>query len=84
MKWMERFDERQRKEIEFSKLYAERFRHGTDGHNAKLIIAEMAEMLDKIHYALAPIGAGGEFAEQAKREIAWIMGWGQDKGKEES
>lgn len=43
--WLERFDERQKAEISFSILYAEQFAHGTDGHNAKLIIAQMAGML---------------------------------------
>lgn len=44
--WRNRFDERQLKEIDFSILYAEQFHHGTDGHNAKLIIARMASLLD--------------------------------------
>lgn len=43
--WQQTFDERQRKEIEFSKIYAEKFAHGTDGHNGKLIIAKMAQLL---------------------------------------
>jgi hypothetical protein len=43
------FDERQQKEIRFSRLYAtDEFRHGTDGHNAKLVIARMAWLLDKL------------------------------------
>lgn len=46
--WLKGFDERQRKEIEFSKLYAETFHHGTDGHNSKMIIAKMAALLDEI------------------------------------
>jgi len=44
--WAVNFDERQLKEIEFSEMYAENFQHGTDGHNAKLIIARMAKVLD--------------------------------------
>lgn len=43
---LENFDDRQRKEIEFSRLYAKHFAHGTDGHNAKMIIAKMARLLD--------------------------------------
>lgn len=46
--WLNNFDERQQKEIAFSKEYASSFAHGTDGHNAKMIIAKMAELLDKI------------------------------------
>lgn len=44
--WEQEFDERARKEITFSRLYAADFHHGTEGHNAKLIIAKMAELLD--------------------------------------
>jgi len=44
--WKSGFDERQLKEIEFCVLYASDFSHGTDGHNAKMIIAKMAELLD--------------------------------------
>lgn len=44
--WLNNFDERQQREIEFSILYADKFSHGTDGHNAKLIIAQMAKRLD--------------------------------------
>lgn len=44
---MNNFDERQRKEIEFSILYLNEFEHGTDGHNAKVIIAKMAGLLDR-------------------------------------
>jgi hypothetical protein len=43
--WLDKFDERQRAEIAFAVLYAQQFGHGTDGHNAKLIIAKMADML---------------------------------------
>lgn len=47
--WKQFFDERQLKQIKWSQLYAgDEFRHGDDGHNAKLIIAKMAELLDQI------------------------------------
>ena len=52
MSWIQDFDERQRKEIELSRLYARDFHHGTDGHNAKMIIAEMAAKLDEIESSL--------------------------------
>ena len=76
MNWLSNFDERQQKEIVFSRMYASQFNHGTDGHNAKLIIAKMAEMLEKIHYALAPVGGDAEFAIASRDEIAKIMGHG--------
>lgn len=43
--WQGEFDERQLKEIAFSRVYAKEFGHGTDGHNGKLIIAKMADLL---------------------------------------
>lgn len=46
MDWRTFFDERQLKEIGFDTIYADGFAHGTDGHNARLIIAKMAELLD--------------------------------------
>lgn len=48
MQWLKLFDDRQQKEIEFAKLYANNYAHGTDGHNAKIIIAKMAGLLDDI------------------------------------
>lgn len=44
--WREAFDERQLKEIMFSWIYNRDFKHGTDGHNGKIIIAQMANLLD--------------------------------------
>jgi len=75
MNWLNNFDERQRKEIEFSIVYLNQFEHGTDGHNAKVIIAKMADMLNKIHYALAPIGGDAVFAIASRDKIAKIMGF---------
>lgn len=37
--------DRELKEIEFAMMYASRFNHGTDGHNAKIIIAKLYRML---------------------------------------
>jgi hypothetical protein len=44
--WESHFDERQRKEIAFCLIYKDDFAHGTDGHNIRLIVAKMAELLD--------------------------------------
>lgn len=51
------FDERQRKEIILDLGYAEIFNHGTDGHNARLIIARLAKALDKVITALPEAAA---------------------------
>lgn len=44
--WFQHFDERQRNQIRFSRLYASQFGHGADGHNNMLIISQMASLLD--------------------------------------
>lgn len=59
--WETYFDERQRKEIAFCLVYADDFAHGTDGHNIRLIVAKMAQLLDmglvppKIEPTKAPV-----------------------------
>lgn len=45
--WRNNFDERQQKEIAFDEIYAAQFAHGTEGHNARLVIAKMAKLLDE-------------------------------------
>lgn len=52
MNWRMLFDERQLKEIEFSQLYTDKFHHGTDGHNAKVIISKLAGLLDDIEQSI--------------------------------
>jgi hypothetical protein len=52
MNWHKHFDKRQLSEIEFSRVYATDFQHGTDGHNAKLIIAQQAALLSAVEEAL--------------------------------
>lgn len=44
--WRNELDEHQRNEVAFAEVYADRFSHGTDGHNRLLLIAKMAELLD--------------------------------------
>jgi hypothetical protein len=44
--WQARLEERQRREVEFARLYARDFSHGTAGHNRLLLIAGLAGMLD--------------------------------------
>ena len=52
IEWQRFFDERQMKEIRFDRIYAADFSHGTDGHNARLIIAKMAQLLDIMAYKI--------------------------------
>lgn len=51
MDWRQHFDERQLKEIEFCRQYAEKYAHGTDGHNIRLIVAKLADLLDEGEHA---------------------------------
>lgn len=44
--WETHLDERQRKEIAFCRVYRDGFNHGTDGHNIRLIVAKLADLLD--------------------------------------
>lgn len=58
--WHKHFDERQLNEIEFSAIYTRDFQHGTDGHNAKMIIGLMASILGGIENALMRDDTPGE------------------------
>lgn len=44
--WKEVFDDRELKEIAFNKEYFLNYRHGTDGHILRMIIAKLAVILD--------------------------------------
>lgn len=60
MSWIDTLDDRQQKEMKLARLYATKeFSHGTTGHNALLLIAKLAELLDDAtaNAALARIAA---------------------------
>jgi hypothetical protein len=44
--WTDALDERQQKELDFARLYATHYAHGTDGHSRLMLIARLAELLD--------------------------------------
>ena len=46
--WVAAFDDRQMKEIALACIYSRDFQHGTDGHNAKIIIAKMTQLLIEV------------------------------------
>jgi len=46
MTWTDTLTDAQRKEIAWSRLYAKEHAHGTTGHNALLLIAKLASLLD--------------------------------------
>ena len=41
----EHFTERELKEIEFCRLYVDKFNHGTSGHSLRVIVSKMADLL---------------------------------------
>lgn len=67
--WFDGFDSRQRQEIEFSQVYAEEFAHGTDGHNAKMIIAKMARELNDAYQMLDDSGKALDAANKELKEL---------------
>lgn len=46
--WQKLLDERQKKELDLAILYARDFHHGTTGHNQLMLIAMLAEMLNRV------------------------------------
>ncbi len=50
MNWKEQLDEREMREIEFCRVYRARFGHGTDGHLLRILVAKMADLLDKAYW----------------------------------
>jgi len=44
---LKHFNERQIKEIEFCLFYVSEFNHGTDGHNIRVIVAELVKLLNE-------------------------------------
>ncbi len=42
------FDERQIQEVEFCLVYVRQFRHGTDGHNGRIVLAKLARLIHLI------------------------------------
>lgn len=54
--WKEKISEpRLVKEIEFACMYAESFKHGTDGHGRLILISEMANLLDEQQERIAKL-----------------------------
>ena len=52
--WKAVFTERELKEITFAQVYTEHYNHGTDGHNAKVIIAKLVAILEANHIENVP------------------------------
>lgn len=46
--WKVNLGERELKEIEFARVYASKFGHGTDGHNRLILLAKLADLLDEL------------------------------------
>lgn len=65
--WMGYFSDEQQKEIEFSCVYDKNYRHGTDGHNSKIIIARFSLMLGRVTELVAK-AAHGQFKQLPPNE----------------
>ncbi len=50
----EHFTERERKEIEFCRLYVEKFNHGTSSHLLRIVVSKMSDLLEQ-HYCTSSI-----------------------------
>ncbi len=48
IQWRDFLDPRQLSEIDFDVVYAKQFAHGTSGHNERMIVARLVELLDTI------------------------------------
>lgn len=46
MTWLDHLDPRQQKEVDFARMYASKYAHGTDGHTRLLLIARLSALLD--------------------------------------
>lgn len=44
--WLDEFDERQQKAIDFARLYVSQYSHGEPGHLHLVIIGKLAALLD--------------------------------------
>ena len=53
--WFMDLDERQQKEIKFARVYANHYAHGTTGHNAYMLIAKLAQLLDDYSIRIAEL-----------------------------
>lgn len=45
--WMDEFAEREQKSIDHARLYAAQYGHGDPGHMHLMVIAKLAELLDR-------------------------------------
>lgn len=52
MSYLDIYDERQRQQIEWCRLYADKFNHGDIGHNDKMIIAQLSRQLESVEECL--------------------------------
>jgi hypothetical protein len=48
MTWIDDLDPRQQQELDFARLYATSYAHGTDGHGRLMLIARLAHLLNQL------------------------------------
>ena len=52
MSYLDIYDDRQKKQIEWCRLYADKFDHGDIGHNDKLLISALSRQLEIVEEAM--------------------------------
>lgn len=52
MDWENVLDKREKSEVDFNRVYASQYAHGTDGHNIRLLVAKLARMLDFVDWVV--------------------------------
>ena len=49
MSLLDLLEEREWMEVEFCRVYAEEYQHGTDGHLIRLLVAKLADLLEQYY-----------------------------------
>lgn len=50
--WLETLDAREQTEVDFARLYAAQYAHGSPGHMHLMVIAKLATMLDRLQLGI--------------------------------
>jgi hypothetical protein len=58
--WFNELDARQQSEVRFAREYADRYSHGTDGHNRLLLLARLADLLDERQLYIVQMNASDD------------------------
>lgn len=71
--WRSKFTSRELEVIDYSVYKANRYPNTSNDH--EVIIKKMANLLERIHFAMAPLSDSPEFAVETKKKIKEILGY---------